>query len=183
MFYNGAMSTARTTLTDPAGPVVCSEKTWRALTAIRRETLLSVLYDRPIMMAQSNYNAVSQTSAGPITATPDWLGVLADAPDVELPERCRSAAKSEAATLRAALAHRASLVLLEGPIKERAKLSFIKTEGVLAVLVGAYRIGRLSAVKPMVNALRSLGHEEVLPEKAMLDALWRALDQLQDVNP
>ena len=167
-------------MTSADGPVVVSEKTLRALLAIRKERLLGDLFGS-VVIARSCFEAMEAvTLAAPGDATPAaWLRVEEDSPDQPLPARVGSATASEAATLRLALSIPASLVLLDGPIKDRAKLSFIKSEGTLSILVRAYREGKLSAVKPMVKALAALGHGDVLPEKAMLDALWTALDKLE----
>lgn len=162
-------------LTDPDGPIVTGERTMRALLAIRREKLLPLLYERPILIARSNYESMQDT-------TDDWpsfIEVVDDRDDVELPKRCLTATPSEAATIRLALALPASIVHLEGPIKERAKLSFMKAEGTVSILVAAFRESHLSAVQPMVKALKSLGHGDVLPEQAMLDAMWQALEGLE----
>ena len=186
-------------LTRPDGPVVTSEKTLRALCAIRRHKLLPTLYGQ-IVIAQSNYDAlrsalteVESCAGGPVQVDEEkgytpasgmpWLFVVADRPGQPLPARVdypKASSASEAATLRVALAIPASLVLLDGPIKERAKLSFIKAEGTLSILVSAFRQGHLSAVQPMVKALEKLGHADVLPPKEMLDALWTALGKLEE---
>lgn len=163
----------RQSLTAPDGPVVSSERTLRALVAIRREKLIPELYGS-VTIARSNFEAMHDV----LPDAPAWLRIDRDRPDQSLPPRVVGADGSEAATLRLALAIPASLVLLDGPIKERAKLSFIKAEGVVSILVAAYRLGMLSAVRPMVKALEKLGHEEVLPSPEQLEALWRALDEL-----
>lgn len=166
----------RATLTSPDGPVVVSEKTCRALIDIRRDKLLpEVFAPKPLVMVRTNADALADRFT---PHPPDWLTILDDPAHVVLPERCGTATPSEAATLRLAIALPASVVLIENPIKERAKLSFIKCEGTVSILVSAYRLGLLSAVKPMVKALRALGHEDVLPDDAMLEALWTALDKL-----
>ena len=167
----------RSMLTMPGGPVVVSEKTLGALVAIRRENLVPQLYTEPVVMARSNFESLSNVLPKP----PTWLNIHEDRPDVGLPAACETASESEVVTLRLALApppDRASIVLLEGPIKERAKLSFIKAEGVVSLLVAGYRYGKLSAVQPMVKALQKLGYADVLPESTMLEALWRAIDDL-----
>ena len=186
-------------LTRPDGPVVTSEKTLRALTAIRRHKLLPTLYGQ-VAIGLSNYDAVrgalaevEPAAGGPVVVDGDkgytvapgvpWLFVVADRPEQALPARVdfpQASTASEAATLRIALAIPASLVLLDGPIKERAKLSFIKAEGTLSILVNAFRQGHLSAVPPMVKALEKLGHADVLPPKEMLEALWKALEKLEE---
>jgi predicted nucleic acid-binding protein len=153
--------------------VVTSEKSLRALVAIRRQKLLPELYGR-VVMARSNFEALQDV----LPDAPAWLVVERDRPEQELPPRVAAAGVSEAATLRLALALPASLVLLEGPIKERAKLSFIKAEGVVAMLVAAYRQGLLSAVRPMVKALEKLGHGDVVPPSEQMEAMWKALDEL-----
>ena len=164
--------------TVPSGPVVVSEKTLRALLAIRKEKLLPELYGR-VAVSRKNFAALADV----LPAAPPWLDILDDRPDVSLPKRCATATELEAATLRLALAPpgggAASLVLLEGPIKERAKLSFIKSEGAVSILVDAYRAGKLSAVQPMVKALQSLGHADVLPPPELLAGLYKALDHLE----
>jgi predicted nucleic acid-binding protein len=165
-----ATMTARRMLTTDDGPVFTSERTLRALLAIRREKLLEPLYG-PIHIARS---VVAR-----LPDAPDRLTVVNDAPDHPLPPRVEAAANtSDQATLRAALAHGASLVLLDGPAKEPTKLSFIKAEGAVSILVAAYRQGQLSAVRPMIKALRALGFEDVLPPPESLDALYEALDDL-----
>ncbi len=173
----------RQPLTTPDGPVITSAKTLRALAAIRREKLLADAFGR-VLIARSNWREVAAAwpaGAGPYGAPlAAWLEVRDDHPEQSIPERVASATPSEAATLRLALASRASLVLLDGPIKEKAKLSYIKSEGTLSLLVGAYRAGRLNAVQPMVKALQALGHGDVLPNPEMLQALWAALDKMEE---
>ncbi len=171
--YTSSMERGKT-LTQPGGPVVVSEKTLRAMLAIRREKLLPELYGR-VAVARSNFQAVADV----LPAAPPWLDVLEDHPNHPLPERIASASASEAATLRLALALPASLVLFDGPLKDRVKLSYIKAEGTLSILVMAYRKGLLTAVRPMVKALQSLGHADVLPPPEMLESLWKALDQME----
>ena len=160
-------------LTDPSGPVVACELTIRALAVIRKEKLLPELYGR-VTMAESNFKALADV----FPAAPAWLDVAKDCPTQALPGRIADANPSEAATLRLALALPASLVLFDGPLKDRVKLSYIKAEGTVSILVMAYREGKLSAVKPMVKALQSLGFEGVLPQPDMLEAIWKALDQM-----
>ena len=186
-------------LTHPDGPVVTSEKTLLAMASIRKLKLLPQLHNT-VAIAASNYEAVRDAlgqaeseAGGPVEIPADkgfapapglpWLFVLPDQPQQALPARVdhpQNATAAEAATLRLALAVPASLVLLDGPIKERAKLSFIKSEGTVSMLVTAYRQGLLSAVKPMVIALEKLGHGDVLPPKESLEALWTALDRMDD---
>ncbi|MBI1336158.1 MAG: hypothetical protein GC164_04250 [Phycisphaera sp.] len=161
------------TLTTDDGPVVISEKTLRALVAIRKHSLLEKLYGRVAISAQ-----VASCVRDVIPELPSYIVPVQDQPLQQLPERVCSATPSEAATLRLAIALPASLVLIDGPIKEKAKLSFIKCEGTVPLLVQAYREGHLSAVKPMVKALATLGHEDVLPPPDLLEALWVALDKL-----
>lgn len=161
-------------MTKPGGPVVICERTLRALLAIRREKLLPELYGR-VAMARSSFEALGEL----LPAPPPWLDVMADRPEQALPERIAAVDASESATLRLALALPASLVLFDGPFKDRVKLSYIKAEGTVSILVMAYRLGKLSAVKPMVKALQALGHADVLPPPEMLDALWKALDKLE----
>lgn len=161
-------------LTVAGGPVVVSEKTLRALLAIRREKLLPEIYGR-VAVARSVFDAMQDV----LPAPPAWLDILEDRPDQALPDRIAGGTPSEAATLRLALALPASLVLFDGPMKDRVKLSYIKAEGTVPILVMAYRLGKLTAVQPMVKALRSLGHADVLPPPEMLDALWVALGKLE----
>jgi predicted nucleic acid-binding protein len=165
-----ATMTARRMLTTDDGPVFTCERTLRALMAIRREKLLEPLYG-PVHIARS--------VADNIDGVPDWLTIIDDAPDHPLPPRVEAAAgASDRATLKAALAHGASMVLLDGPAKESTKLSFVKAEGVVSILVAAYRQGRLSAVRPMIKALSALGFDDVLPPPESLDALYDALERL-----
>jgi predicted nucleic acid-binding protein len=172
-------------LTTEGGPVVIAAKTLCALTAIRRQALLPALYER-VCMAKSVRAAAGELGgtqpweSGPGPAGWEWLIVGPDMPEVVLPERVAGAAPEDAATLRLALGLHASRVLIDGPIKERAKLSFIKCQGTLSVLVDAYRLGKLSAVEPMVKALKSLGHGDVLPPPEALESMWRALAQLKE---
>ena len=163
------------TLTRSGGPVVTSVKTLSALTDIRRDKLLPQLYGR-VAIARTNLLEMSDRYGS--TGRPAWLDVMDDRADIVLPQRCQYATPSEAATLRLAIGAGASLVLLDGPIKDKAKFSFIKSEGTVSILVMAYRGGLLSAVPPMVKALEKLGHADVLPPPDMLDALWQAIDQL-----
>jgi predicted nucleic acid-binding protein len=175
-------------LTSPDGPVVASTRTLQALLAIRKEKLLPQLYG-PITIAQSNFDELgdgSGSGGGSGGATgegfsdaPKWLEIVADAPAQELPSRIAHVDPSPAATLRLALSIPASIVLLEEPAKEKAKLSYIKAEGALSILVQAHRLGKLSAVQPMVKAWQALGFDDVLPTREMLDALWEALDKLE----
>lgn len=193
----------RQTLTHPDGPVVVSEATFTALATIRKLNLIHDLYGNAVI-ARQNYEAIiplletgesgeavpaideSELAERGFTVCPalPWLFVAVDRPDQGLPERVafpQHATESEAATLKLAIAVPASLVLIDGPIKEKAKLSFIKCEGTVSILVSAYREGYLSAVKPMVIALEKLGQGHVLPPPDMLEALWTALAKLDDV--
>jgi len=166
---------ARQALTSASGPVVTSEKTLRALLSIRREKLLPALYDQ-VLIARSNFEELADV----LPASPVWLGVMENQPDQPLPSPLSHASDSEVATLQLAISIPASLVLLDGPIKERAKLSFIKAEGTVSILVSAYRRGMLTAVRPMIKALERLGHGDVLPTPLQLEAMWRALDAMAD---
>ena len=162
-------------LTAADGPVVISAKTLDALMSIRRENLLPYLYGR-VTISKSNFVGLNNVLPNP----PTWLAVTEDRPEQPLPGRVADAKPLDAATLRLALAADASLVLLDGAIKERAKLSFIKAEGTLSILVLGFRHDKVTAVRPMVKALEKLGHADVLPSPEQLDALWRALDALRD---
>ena len=164
-------------LTTSDGPVVASEKTLRALIAIRRQNLLGKLYNQRVVIARSIADAIFDVLNG--TDKLNYLDVQEDREDVELPSRVAGANRSDAATLRLALGVGASVVLLEDPIKERAKLSFIKSEGTISILVQAHRLGFLSAVQPMVKALEKLGFADVLPPPDQLQAIWRALEDLE----
>ncbi|MCE9590314.1 MAG: hypothetical protein K8S99_07300 [Planctomycetes bacterium] len=161
--------------TRPGGPVVAAEKTLRALIAIRREKLLPELYGR-VTVAKTVLAALADVMPTP----PAWMDVVDDRPGQALPDRLASVTPSEGATLRLAMAIPASLVLIDGPIKEKAKLSFIKCEGAVSILVQAFRAGKLSAVRPMVNALQSLGHADVLPPPEALEAMWKALAAMEE---
>ena len=175
----------RKMLTTEGGPVVIAAKTLCALTAIRKQSLLPTLYGQ-VCMAASVREAAGEIGGlqpwkdGPGPAGWEWLIVGPDMPEVVLPERVAGASAVDAATLRLALGLGASRVLIDGPIKERAKLSFIKCQGTLSVLVDAYRLGKLTAVEPMVKALKSLGHGDVLPPPEALESMWRALSQLKE---
>jgi len=164
-------------LTTADGPVVVSPRSMRALLAIRRAKLLPQVYG-DIAITASARDALGDDlqSDGDV----DWLAVLDDRPDVDLPPRLAHIADDDGATLRCALGHGASLVLIEEPAKEKAKLSFIKCEGVVAFLVVCHRVGLLTDVKPMIKALRALGHDAVLPPQEQLDALYEALDALEE---
>lgn len=158
-------------LTTTDGPVVVSAKTLKALTDIRREKLLPQLYGDMIMSA---------SNAASLDDVPDWLTVRDDAPQQELPTRVvAAAAPLEADTLRLALAIGASLILIDGQVKESAKLSFMKCEGAVSILVQAHREGMLTAVPPMIKALKALGHADVLPPPEAIEALYEALEHLQ----
>jgi len=164
----------REMLTHPDGPVVGGERTLRALIAIRKDGLLTDLFGQ-VLVAKS----VAVSLMDVLPQPPAWIQVADDRPDQPLPPRVEHAGRSDAATLRLALSIPASNVLLDGPIKETAKLSFIKAEGTISILVQAHRMGRLSAVQPMVKALTALGFEDVLPPPEALDALWQALETLE----
>lgn len=161
---------ARGMLTSADGPVVVSEKSLRALVAIRREKLLTELFGE-VAMARTAATAMGEL----LPTEASWLVVMDDRPEQALPERVSSATASERATLQLSLALPASLVVIDGAIKEKAKLSYIKCEGVVGLLVEAYRTGRLSAVRPMVTALEKLGHADVLPPEHVREAMWKAL--------
>ena len=162
-------------LTRPEGPVVTSVCTLAALVAIRRQKLLPQLYET-VAISESN---LAEAGAF-LTETPAWLLPGPDRSDVELPGRLAAESPSEAATIRFGLGIGASLLLLDGPVKQRAKLSFIKSVGTVSILVSAYRLGHLSAVRPMVTALEKLGHADVLPPPEQLDALWTALEGMRE---
>lgn len=182
-------------LTHPDGPAVISERTLTALAGTRKLSLLQQLYGH-VVMGRANFLACRAALGVDETFEPiidpqrgftpapghDWLLIAEDHPDQPLPPRVdfpMSSTASEAATLRLALAIPASIVLIDGPIKDRAKLSFIKCEGTVSILVQAYREGHLSAVKPMVKALDALGFADVLPPADQLEALWEALSQME----
>ncbi len=166
---------SRQPLTSPEGPIVVSEKTLRALASIRRAKLLPALFGE-VWIERSNFESLADA----LSDAPPWLIVQDDRPQQRLPGRVMDASDLELATLRLALSVPASLVLLDGAVKERAKLSYIKAEGTVSILVSAYRQGLLSAVRPMVKALEKLGHADVLPPPDQLEALWHALTELGD---
>ena len=170
------VTVAEEQIKSPEGPVVCSEKTLRALIALRRQHLLPKLYDR-IVISRLTFESLSDL----LEERPEWLEIMDDRPEQPLPARVGSPSDSEAATLRLALAIESSMVLLDGSIKQRAKLAFIRSEGTVSILVNAYRQGDLKAVRPMVKALQKLGHADVLPDEEMLDALFEALDEQERV--
>jgi predicted nucleic acid-binding protein len=157
------------------GTVVTSGKTLSALLAIRQADLLHELYGQ-VAISRSNYNAIDSPR---LEQTGDWLLVVEDRPDQEIPTRCAGATPLEAATLQLAQSVSASIVLLEGETKERAKFARFKSEGAVSILVTAHRQGLLNAVRPMIKALIALGHEDVLPPLEMLEALYEALDRME----
>jgi len=165
---------ARGMLTREEGPVVIGPRSMAALMAIRRAKLLPRVYAGPFLMVRDAVGPLAEEAGEP----PAWVRVHADPSETALPERLAGIDPVEAATLRLALAEGASRVLLEEPVKERAKLSFIRAEGVVSFLVHAYRLGELTAVGPMMKALAALGHERVLPPPEQLEALAEALDNL-----
>jgi len=161
-------------LTKPGGPVVTSERTLRAMIAIRRDKLMPQMFDQ-LVISQCCFEVLSDV----LPEAPDWLAVLEDQPQQALPERVASANKLDAAAMRLGLAIGASEIFLEGSIKEKAKLSFIKSQGAVSILVSAHRQGLLTAVQPMLKALKALGFEDVLPPPDLLEALYKALDDLR----
>ncbi|MDX1683226.1 MAG: hypothetical protein R3336_08900 [Phycisphaeraceae bacterium] len=162
---------ARDMLTTDEGPVVVSRRTLEALLAIRRGHLLPKIYpDRSIM--------IDQECGEQVEDRPDFIELKVAPEDVELPTRIGHGDPCDLACLRLALHVGASMVMLEDPIKERAKLSFIRAEGTVPFLVQAHRAGHLTAVEPMIKALRALGHEDVLPPEDQLAALKEALRHL-----
>lgn len=164
-------------LTRPGGPVVVSERSLLALAAIRRQHLLGEMFGEVALPRSSWPVAAGALGDEP----PAWLVVLDDRPDVVLPTRCdetAGATAAEAAALRLAVGLPASLVIIDGPVKEKAKLSFIKCEGVVGLLVQAYRTGRLTAVPPMVKALQKLGYTDVVPAPHLLEAMYQALEAM-----
>jgi predicted nucleic acid-binding protein len=170
-------------LTTKGGPVVLSEKSLRALLAIRREGLLAQMY-ASLVMSRSNFEAVRDTphgNGGPpaMPEPPAWLRVVDDAPGQAVPDRVSHGSELELASVRLTLAMSASLLIIDGPIKESIKLSSIKAEGVVSLLVQAYRLDLLTAVKPMVKALSALGHEDVLPPVESLAAMYKALAAME----
>ncbi len=161
-------------LTTADGPVVISPRTLGALLALRREKLLPQLVG-PVVI-----NAAGRESLRDVLPhDPEWLSIRGDQPQVALPSRLVEIPSADAQTLQLALACGASLVLLEGAAKEKAKLSFIKCEGVVSLLVRAYREGLLTAVPPMLKALTALGFADVLPREEALTALLAALAELR----
>ncbi len=161
--------------TTPDGPVVVSVKTFGALLAIRREKLLESMYGS-VVMPRSGYDGLHDKLAA--SGCPAWLDVKDDLPQVQLPPRLVAVGGHDGASLQLALGIGASLVLIEEPVKEKAKLSFIKAEGTVSILVMAYRLGLLTAVPPMVKALEKLGYRDVLPPSDQLKVLWVALDAM-----
>jgi len=173
---------ARSMLTATHGPTVLSERSLRALIAIRRETLLPKMYDK-LVISRSNFDAVRDTPSGhsgpaAMPEPPDWLTVMDDVPGQTVPDRVAHAEALELASIRLTLALPASLLVIDGPIKESIKLSFIKAEGVVSLLVQAYRRDLLTAVKPMIKALEALGHGDILPPAESLAAMYKALDAM-----
>jgi len=97
--------------TSKDGPVVASERTLRALFAIRRAVLLPKLYGT-VVVGRSSYEAILATGPPEMADWP-WLAIEQDRPEVELPARIAGAPAPDAAALRLALALNASLVLLD----------------------------------------------------------------------
>jgi len=157
-----------------SGPVVIGERSLASLLAIRHEWLLREMFGR-VVICRTVADALSEI----IGEVPDWLQVCEDLPDgmVELPSRLESVRGSDRKTLEIAVHHRARLVLLEGKgLLEKVKLSFIKSMGVIPLLIQAYQEGRIQRVKPLLTALDRKGHEMPPPEQ--MEALLRALDEL-----
>src|SRR6185369_2352826 len=128
------MAEARQMLTRPDGPTVIAAKTLRALLAIRREKLVPELYGQTVI-SQSNWNAVvaspeakflPASPEGAAKQPPGWLFIGDDRPDQPLPERLANYEltgedPTGIAELKFALFFPASLGLLDGRIKKKAR--------------------------------------------------------------
>jgi len=155
-------------------PVVIGERSLRALLDIRHDWLLRDMFGT-VLLSRSAADALD----GEIAAFPEWVRVHDDPPPnvVTLPERLISVGGTDRETIRLALALNARLVILEGKgLLEKVKLSFLKAQGVVPLLVQAYQNGRIRRIKPLLTALERKGHEMPPPEQ--MEALLRALDEL-----
>lgn len=157
------------------GSVVVSEGSFRSLGSIRHEFLLNQMFDRIEMDRMVAEKLVRES-----IELPDWVAVGEEADEifVELPERLRAVGGTDRRTLQLALARNASLVLIEGKaLIERVKLSYIRSMGVIPLLVQAYQENRIRRVGPLLTALERKGHEMPPPEQ--LAALRLALAEME----
>jgi len=154
---------------------VIGERTLSPLLAIRQAKLLPELFGR-VLIARSNYEAITHPR---LAECGDWLKIVETNPGIRLSSRFDICPPLEQDTLRLAVSRSASMTLLEGRTKDLAKLEGLTCEGTVSLLVQGHRKGLVSGVRPMVKALRALGHEDVLPPPEMLEALWEALDELE----
>ncbi len=163
-------------MTIPGGPVITTGRVLEALMAIKQDKLLRPLFG-PILITQSNADEVKNNLAKPL---PLGIEIVPDHNDVDLPERIINTQVLNQYTFKACLALGCSRVLIDGPIKEKAKLSFFKCEGVVSILVTSYRAGRLKLVRPMIKALKALGYEDMLPPEDQIKMIYDALAHMGD---
>lgn len=163
-----------TIMTNESGPVVAAERSITALLNIRHEWLLEDMFERV-----SICDSVAAELAGrwPEARRPEWVDVHPDR-SVELPPRLTHVEGTDRMTLMLSVSLNARLTLIEGkPLLEKVKLSFIKSMGVIPLLVQAYQEGRIKRVKPLLIALERSGHEMPPPEQ--MRALLAALDAME----
>ncbi len=156
------------------GPVVVAESSLRALSAIRHEWLLENMFGEATICA-----SVDQACAGLwiASARPGFLRIHADAADMPLPARLAQVQGSDRASIQLAIHLRSRLLIIEGKaLLEKVKLSFIKSMGVIPLLVQAYQEERIKSVKPLLIALERKGHE--MPPANQMTALLAALEDM-----
>ena len=169
-----AQTAKKIPMTIPGGPVIASYRVLEALISIKQAKLLQPLFGR-ILITESNASEIKKNIDRPL---PEWVEVVPDHDDVDLPERIVNTQVLNQQTFKACLAIGCSRVLIDGPIKDKAKLSFFKCEGIVSILVTSYRAGRLKLVRPMIKALTSLGYADMLPPEDQIKMIYEALEYM-----
>ncbi|MFG0330569.1 MAG: hypothetical protein ACF8PN_11795 [Phycisphaerales bacterium] len=151
--------------------IVVSESSLRSLRRIRHDWVLRERFGRVLVAT-----ATAENLRDDIEEWPDWIERRTPGA-VELPPRLVRVEGSDRDTLMLAIEEEATLTLIEGKaLLEKVKLSYIKSMGIIPLLVEAWRDGEVRSIKPLLVALERAGHDMPPPEQ--MDALRLAIDEL-----
>lgn len=140
-----------------------------ALASIQRLDLLPELFGQ-VFVAEEVIDECAEGGVIPVPplCTLDWI-IPVVAPTAPLPDLLLELDKGEKATLQAALAHRADVVLMDEKIgRNMAEYLGLAVSGTLGVLLKARKAGRIASFRQAAHAMRE---QRIFYSPALIDRL------------